>query len=48
MTTTLSINFKDLLGQRSVEGVHADPMKILLYMRDFRGRLKLTKRGKAP
>ena len=48
MTTRLPINLEDLLRQRTVEAIHADPMKILLYMRDFRGGLKLTKRGKAP
>ena len=48
MTTKLPINPKDLICWRTVEAVHADTMKILLYMRDFRGGLKLTKRGKAP
>ena len=47
MTIKFIINLEDLLRQRTVEAVHADTMKILLYMRDFRGGLKLTKRGKA-
>jgi len=48
MTTKLPINLEDLLRQRTVEAVHGDTIKILLYMRDSYGGLKLAERGKAP
>ena len=48
MITKFLINLEDLLRQRTVEAVHADAIKILLYMQDFHGRLKLKKEGKTP